>query len=49
MMEAELKKICQSIKAKGNLFSKDWDLFPLPSLPREGNSIFNNPIIGPNY
>ena len=35
-MEATLKKICNQNKQRGNLFQKDWDALPLPSLPREG-------------
>jgi hypothetical protein len=35
-MEAALKKICNACKEKRNLFQKDWDALPLPSLPREG-------------
>jgi len=35
-MEAVLKKICNTSKGKGNLFQKDWDALPIPSLPREG-------------
>lgn len=34
-MEAVLKKICDSSKARGTLFQKDWDALALPSLPRE--------------
>lgn len=49
-MEATLKKICNQCKLRGSLLSKDWDALPLPSLPREGISIFiNNSNIGPNF
>lgn len=34
-MEFVLKKICDSSKARGTLFQKDWDALALPSLPRE--------------
>lgn len=35
-MESILKKICNSSKDKGNLFLRDWDALPIPTLPREG-------------
>jgi len=41
-MEGALQKICNTCKAKGNLFTRDWDALPVPTLPREGKSaIFN--------
>lgn len=49
-MEAALKKICNASKARNNLFTKDWDALPLPTLPREGNNFttnFNDKITGP--
>jgi hypothetical protein len=39
-METTLKKICNACKLKGNLFLRDWDALPLPSLPREGKTPF---------
>jgi len=46
-MEAILKKVCNASKNKGNLFQRDWDVLPLPSLPREGTNfaIFNYIIL----
>lgn len=40
-MEGVLKKICDSSKARGTLFLKDWDALALPSLPRESKIIIN--------
>ena len=37
-MENILKNLCNSSKMKGNLFQRDWEALPLPSLPREGKS-----------
>ena len=39
-MENILKKICNSSKDKGNLFLRDWDALPIPTLPREGKILF---------
>ena len=50
-MEEVLKSLCNSSKAKGTLFQKEWDLLPLPSLPREGKPYFldfnnfNRPLV----
>lgn len=49
-METNLKKITSACKARGTMFTKDWDTLPLPCLPREGSHfLLNNQIKGPQY
>lgn len=47
-MEKTLKSICDASKKLNSLFTRDWDLVPLPCLPREGKQ---PPFytVGPNY